>query len=398
METISPAADMGNFDWLSDFQLDTFPGCEDSADSNYPYLLTQMEPENLAQGFPLNSSMPLMKPDNFPAYGIPPKVLDFSSWEAISDQTGCSWSSPLQSSYASGEHPGQQRFSTSKQHMSQRQFCLEEVDVLSILPKAQEESYEHLAPKSSSLQWEMRHPPGLASETFTSGAHVMETSKSSCIGRNIFSRNYSRKGKRKASHDLIPATVEKSKKDSMDHIIAERKRREKLNQRFIALSALIPGLKKMDKASILGDGISYVRQLQENLKRLEGQAIMKCHQSVSSNNLVKQNSQERQKIDPAAEKKAHGCREKIKQKNMPKIETCIINGNILIRIQCEKKKGILGFWLTELEKLHISVINASMLSSLDTHMDLAFTAQIGEACHITADGLVSMLQTSFKSL
>ena len=30
-----------------------------------------------------------------------------------------------------------------------------------------------------------------------------------------------------------------------DHIIAERKRREKLSQRFIALSALVPGLKKV---------------------------------------------------------------------------------------------------------------------------------------------------------
>ncbi|KAL2615310.1 hypothetical protein AAZV13_08G058350 [Glycine max] len=29
-----------------------------------------------------------------------------------------------------------------------------------------------------------------------------------------------------------------------DHIIAERKRREKLSQRFIALSALVPGLQK----------------------------------------------------------------------------------------------------------------------------------------------------------
>lgn len=30
-----------------------------------------------------------------------------------------------------------------------------------------------------------------------------------------------------------------------DHIVAERKRREKLSQRFIALSALVPGLKKV---------------------------------------------------------------------------------------------------------------------------------------------------------
>lgn len=30
-----------------------------------------------------------------------------------------------------------------------------------------------------------------------------------------------------------------------DHVIAERKRREKLNQRFIALSAVVPGLRKV---------------------------------------------------------------------------------------------------------------------------------------------------------
>lgn len=32
---------------------------------------------------------------------------------------------------------------------------------------------------------------------------------------------------------------------AQDHILAERKRREKLSQRFIALSALVPGLKKV---------------------------------------------------------------------------------------------------------------------------------------------------------
>lgn len=32
---------------------------------------------------------------------------------------------------------------------------------------------------------------------------------------------------------------------AQDHIIAERKRREKLSQRFIALSSIIPGLKKV---------------------------------------------------------------------------------------------------------------------------------------------------------
>ena len=39
--------------------------------------------------------------------------------------------------------------------------------------------------------------------------------------------------------------VTRNSLNNQDHVIAERKRREKLTQRFIALSALVPGLKKV---------------------------------------------------------------------------------------------------------------------------------------------------------
>ncbi len=42
-----------------------------------------------------------------------------------------------------------------------------------------------------------------------------------------------------------PPPATKSSGHSQDHIMAERKRREKLSQRFIALSAIVPGLKKV---------------------------------------------------------------------------------------------------------------------------------------------------------
>ncbi|EEF33492.1 DNA binding protein, putative [Ricinus communis] len=67
---------------------------------------------------------------------------------------------------------------------------------------------------------------------------------------------------------------------AQDHVIAERKRREKLSQRFIALSAVVPGLKKMDKASVLGDAIKYLKHLQERVKTLEEQAAKKTMESV----------------------------------------------------------------------------------------------------------------------
>lgn len=48
----------------------------------------------------------------------------------------------------------------------------------------------------------------------------------------------------------VSAASAKPPSYAQDHIIAERKRREKLSQRFIALSAVLPGLKKVHSCSI----------------------------------------------------------------------------------------------------------------------------------------------------
>lgn len=45
--------------------------------------------------------------------------------------------------------------------------------------------------------------------------------------------------------------LHRNQTNAQDHIIAERKRREKLTQRFVALSSLVPGLKKVHTTSNL---------------------------------------------------------------------------------------------------------------------------------------------------
>eukprot|EP01018_Ginkgo_biloba_P035845 Gb_10001 [translate_table: standard] len=61
------------------------------------------------------------------------------------------------------------------------------------------------------------------------------------------------------------------REEPLNHVEAERQRREKLNQRFYALRAVVPNVSKMDKASLLGDAISYINELRSKVQDVESQ-------------------------------------------------------------------------------------------------------------------------------
>ncbi|KAF5477772.1 hypothetical protein F2P56_004386 [Juglans regia] len=59
------------------------------------------------------------------------------------------------------------------------------------------------------------------------------------------------------------------REEPLNHVEAERQRREKLNQRFYSLRAVVPNVSKMDKASLLGDAILYINELKGKLQSTE---------------------------------------------------------------------------------------------------------------------------------
>ncbi|KAK8468316.1 hypothetical protein PHAVU_006G011220 [Phaseolus vulgaris] len=55
----------------------------------------------------------------------------------------------------------------------------------------------------------------------------------------------------------------------VNHVEAERQRREKLNQRFYALRSAVPNVSKMDKASLLSDAVDYINELKAKISQLQ---------------------------------------------------------------------------------------------------------------------------------
>ncbi|CAN6218287.1 unnamed protein product [Urochloa humidicola] len=59
---------------------------------------------------------------------------------------------------------------------------------------------------------------------------------------------------------------------SVNHVEAERQRREKLNRRFCELRAAVPTVSRMDKASLLADAAAYIAELRARVAALEAES------------------------------------------------------------------------------------------------------------------------------
>ncbi|XP_026390428.1 transcription factor NAI1-like [Papaver somniferum] len=201
--------------------------------------------------------------------------------------------------------------------------------------------------------------------------------------------NSASKGNQHGKKSTVAAMINNQQSCTKDHVMAERKRRQKLNQRFIALSAVVPGLKKMDKASVLGDAIKYLKQLQEKAKTLEEQTTKKTVESV----IFLKKTQIYADDKNSSSSNENSVAGSTYDEPLPEIEARVSHNNVLIRIHCEKHNGVFAKVLSQIEKLHLSVINSNAIPFDDSSLAITIAAQMNAEYSMTVKDLVKSLRS-----
>ncbi|KAL7181813.1 hypothetical protein ACSBR1_040673 [Camellia fascicularis] len=101
----------------------------------------------------------------------------------------------------------------------------------------------------------------------------------------------------------------------------------------------------MDKASVLGNAIKYLKQLEERVKTLEEQVRKKPIESVVF--VKKHEVCGDGEISSSDENFSGGPYDE----PLPQIEAKICDKDVLIRVHCKKRKGVLEKTVEEIEKL-----------------------------------------------
>ncbi|KAK7390816.1 hypothetical protein VNO78_18911 [Psophocarpus tetragonolobus] len=163
------------------------------------------------------------------------------------------------------------------------------------------------------------------------------------------------------------------------NLVAERKRRKKLNDRLYNLRSLVPRISKLDRASILGDAIEFVKDLQKQVKELQDE--LEENADTESNCINGNNNNNNQYVGDAEQGKAQtvGTSEngyvyvsKQKQEDVidkqtqqmePQVEVALIDGNeYFVKVFCEHRPGGFVKLMEAFNTIGMDVVHATVTS------------------------------------
>lgn len=145
----------------------------------------------------------------------------------------------------------------------------------------------------------------------------------------------------------------------INHVEAERQRREKLNHRFYALRAVVPNVSRMDKASLLADAVSYIGELKTKVNELESQLHQRERKKLKMERNEVTGNQSPTTATSSVVDQSSGAGVQLE------VEVKMVASDAMIRVQSENVSYPSARLMSALRDLEIQVHHASMSSIND---------------------------------
>lgn len=160
------------------------------------------------------------------------------------------------------------------------------------------------------------------------------------------------------------------------NLMAERRRRKRLNDRLSMLRSVVPKISKMDRTSILGDTIDYVKELTERIKALE-EEIGASPEDLNLLNTLKDSSNSNNEMMVRNSTKFD-----VEQRG---------NGSTKIEICCSTNPGVLLSTVSALEVLGLEIEQCVVSCFSDFGMQASCLQEDGKRQVISTDEIKQAL-------
>ncbi|KAM3263317.1 transcription factor EGL1 [Capsicum annuum] len=135
-----------------------------------------------------------------------------------------------------------------------------------------------------------------------------------------------------------------------NRVISERRRREKINERFMHLASMLPTSSKVDKVSLLDETIAYMKELERRVQDLEARSARRSNDTAeqtsdncgtSKFNDIKVSLPKKRKACDMDEIEPENCNGLLKGSSADSIVINMIDKEVSIKMRCLWSEGLL---------------------------------------------------------
>lgn len=168
--------------------------------------------------------------------------------------------------------------------------------------------------------------------------------------------------------------VKKVEGQPSKNLMAERRRRKRLNDRLSMLRSVVPKISKMDRTSILGDTIDYMKELLDRIKTLRGEIAQMGGSTNNSMDIFKDIKSK-----------------EILIRNTPKFEVDRREMDTRVEISCAGKPGLLLSTMTAIEALGLEIQQCVISCFSDFAMQASCSEELEQTKIISSDEIKQAL-------